>query len=713
MKFETIKYERLVENILAGEVVFFVGAGFSLDSEGNSAQRLIARLLARFAALVEHVAPTNEALAGLPLGLKRTFNLQIDEDIVTARDIVTEKVVGRLSERYYDINDWIISAFDALLTALGGGPGPEIARSINVRENELLRQCPLKSKHDPVALTAIPFAILYAVPSDTRGKALFLETMGFFDESMMAGDPAHAELQRVMSDYDGIVRDRHRVLARLAREGLCPLLITTNYDLLLEGAFRLSGFDVPPFGEMTTASRDSSRPPATFDRLHRIGAPADFFKRGSGFRSALLVKIHGCTNRYRLERGNDQWWNYLASIVFTYREIQNWRKDSWSRDLVTTLLRTRTMILCGYSGADPVVHDTFRTVYEEIRNQRGPAVNDTAAPQNVRAYFTGGAASREFHGLEILRAASRAAGSDSPSLTDHDNYLPFYFLNEKKFPTLDEIMVWIFHRTVRGLQKQALRTDLRRTASQLLQRPTPESELEAVRKNFDAMESAEQARARNWTEERSSHWEFGRVAGWTDRFHTSLLREFALAETVQRNQGPGLRLEHLRSARSYYPVSDQPGWAAWGVVVEIALRRMIQAYRTTGARRWTDDHGYVEPAICEYPAILISQSDEHPSPTCVLLRFAGFERAGYRPEIRGAYKRLTIWDLTAGVEPRLRRTTRSSARRPRVLESTKVARAASHRSPGAHDLWRWATAPPDHSWGEQDRRNARRWLKDA
>ena len=53
-------------------------------------------------------------------------------------------------------------------------------------------------------------------------------------------------------------------------------------------------------------------------------------------------------------------------MVFTYREIQNWRKDSWSRDLVSTLLRTRTIVLCGYSGTDPVVHDTFRTVYEEI-----------------------------------------------------------------------------------------------------------------------------------------------------------------------------------------------------------------------------------------------------------------------------------------------------------------------------------------------------------
>ena len=386
-------------------------------------------------------------------------------------------------------------------------------------------------------------------------------------------------------------------------------------------------------------------------------------------------------------------------IVFTYREIQNWRKDSWSRDLVTTLLRTRTMVLCGYSGGDPVVHDTFRTGDEEIRSQRGPAGGGVLAPRHVRAYFTGSAASREFHGLEILRAASRAAGSESPPLTDHDNYLPFYFLDEGKFPTIDELMVWTFHRTARGLQKMAIRTDLRRTASQLLQRRTPEREIVEVRKTFDALAAAEVELAETWTHDRSSHWQFGRVAGWTDRFHAALLREFALAETVQRNQGPGLRLEDLRSARSYYAISDQPGWAAWGVVVEIALRRMIQASRAATADFWSRAHAYLEPAICEYPAVLISLSDERPSPTCVLLRFAGFERPGYRPEIRGAYKRLVVWELTAGVEARTRRRPAPAARE-----------GDRDQSPSAHDLWRWATMPIDYQWRPKDVQSARRWL---
>ena len=45
------RLDDLAERVLAGEVVFFVGAGFSYDSEGNSAKRLLWRLLGRFFAL--------------------------------------------------------------------------------------------------------------------------------------------------------------------------------------------------------------------------------------------------------------------------------------------------------------------------------------------------------------------------------------------------------------------------------------------------------------------------------------------------------------------------------------------------------------------------------------------------------------------------------------------------------------------------------------
>ena len=70
-------------------------------------------------------------------------------------------------------------------------------------------------------------------------------------------------------------------------------------------------------------------------------------------------------------------------MVFTYREIQHWWEDSWSWDFLRTLLRTQTIVFCGYSGADPVLHDTFRTVYEEMaatkKRQKRAGINEPAA----------------------------------------------------------------------------------------------------------------------------------------------------------------------------------------------------------------------------------------------------------------------------------------------------------------------------------------------
>ena len=48
--FDRAKLENLAERIYQGQVVFFVGAGYSLDSEALTAYRLMLRLLVRFEA---------------------------------------------------------------------------------------------------------------------------------------------------------------------------------------------------------------------------------------------------------------------------------------------------------------------------------------------------------------------------------------------------------------------------------------------------------------------------------------------------------------------------------------------------------------------------------------------------------------------------------------------------------------------------------------
>ena len=151
-------------------------------------------------------------------------------------------------------------------------------------------------------------------------------------------------------------------------------------------------------------------------------------------------------------------------MVFTYREIQNWRGEAWVADFLRTMLRTRTVVFAGYSLQDPVVHDTFRTVYEEMAEEvrrADPAPSPAPAarpPKNAPAYFFApGADKREFYGLEILRAASTAVAADRAK-GDHPNYIRFNFRGRPEFPNLDELFLLLQHSVFRRIQRSGLET---------------------------------------------------------------------------------------------------------------------------------------------------------------------------------------------------------------------------------------------------------------
>ena len=203
----------------------------------------------------------------------------------------------------------------------------------------------------------------------------------------------------------------------------------------------------------------------------------------------MLLKIHGCVYRYRYEsRTTAGWRNVLPTMVFTFREIQNWREDSWSRDFLRTLMRTRTIAFAGYSTADPVIHDTFRSVYEEMaryrarrfRQERLQREQDQPAESSGAAFYYGAATKREFHALEVLRASSLAVGATRAELTSHPNMIGFHFESGPEFPKLDEAMLWTYHLAYRQLQRQALENELRRVYNQLFFKPCPDTDAKAI-----------------------------------------------------------------------------------------------------------------------------------------------------------------------------------------------------------------------------------------
>jgi len=648
--FDTV--ERLVSRIIAGEAVFFVGAGFSLDSEPNSSARLIRRLMARFAAITEHLearagkvgeSPTVASAApSLREGLRVTFNLG---DKLQSKGMVADQTIKKLTQDYYKINDWICSSFTILLRELAKVDASVLAE-IRRREAELLNQNVDGRPYDVVRLDGFDAEALLALGNDA-GKSLFLETMGFGNADIWGGDPRAGGREEALNTYGERLRDRQHIIARLAREGLAPLVLTTNFDLLLEGACRAAGFEVDD-----ARQTDPAKPSATYDRLLVVAGPTEFFERGTAYRAALLLKIHGCVYRYRQERKAGGLARYLPSMVFTFREIQNWRKDSWSRDVVSTLLRTRSIVLCGYSGADPVVHDTFRTVYEEILAHRptpqSPAKlergeyssesaseKDAAEVRDTRAFFTGAAGQAEFAGLEILRAGSRAAGLTDPPLFGHPNYLPFHLRGEpgapQLFPTLDELFVWIYHRTLRRLQRNAILSDLGRIAAMLLRRNVAPADVEEICSVFEEQCRDENDYARHWGESPGSRREFRQITVWTSHFHLALLREFALMETVARNQRSSLRIQEFRSSGYYCALLDRPGWGAWGAVVEMALRRMA-------AR----DDTHAAAAQSAYPVALVTSRGGEFTKTAVVLRGPSLYRLPHS-DVPGVYRRVHEW----------------------------------------------------------------------
>jgi hypothetical protein len=711
------KLHRLATSIVAGDVVFFIGAGFSLESERNSAGVLIARLLARFEAIASVVAATPSAeetplaklCADLRSVLLSTFQVKPDRrGVICGRFFVRN--IRRLQQDYYLINDWMCSAYDALLDHCDRLQ--TLSEAIHEREVELLgnylSQVRSANQARPQRADFARYAALVASDDQSpalggrarAGKAFFLDTMGFANPEVMIGDPLAPLFEHAMNSYKGRLRERHAVLAWLALEGVLPVVLTTNYDMLLEGGYRVAGMlpRVPGVSRGSTADLDWNRRLRYFTP---ISEATQFFTHGDGYASALILKIHGCVRSYREHRSSEEpgsWRGVLRTIVFTFREIQNWREDSWSRDYIKTLLRTRTVAFVGYSTADPVIHDTFRNVYEEMARYRVPRRGERATAADAgeergtraNAFFFRYGAKSEFHALEILRAASRAAGDRHPELANHPNLIGFS-APDRGFPTLDEALVWTFHLAYRRLQEQALESELRRGAYQLFGHPPPERDAEALVAQFQEVLAAERECADGLyiqTEAVSdpqspyrvsaSRRRLCRMTAWTVEFHRRLMREYAAADLVLRKPEGARRVHRAMRWPWYAPLNEHPDWAAWGVVLELALRKRCAEW--VGSTVWQGMESELEPVAADRPAVLVpgEQHQNGNAPrVCLSIELPELRQPlGRARQFR--IKTPIVWSLRSHTVPWWIADDRQ---RPRGV-------------PGPLTVWRWAIGAP-------------------
>lgn len=694
------KLTELSGRILSGEVVFFIGAGFSLDSEGNSAKRFMGRLIVRFDAVTGVLSQVEQGdlkdgeikcdqlrkTAGeLRHALATTFDLPVKDDLIDDKNITA------LSLSYYQLNDWICSAYSLLLEQMKNFKNEKkgtLCEQIKLRENELRSRINDDRTPDKIPLEAIELDKYLALNSYMAGKALFLDTMGFDNTGIMGGSPCDRDINVVLKSYRQRLLKRHHILARLAREGLSNPLITTNYDLLLEGAYRLAGFIPLEWGEEKTSAR------VLIPYFECIADAGDFFNYGFAHRTAVITKIHGCVNRYRCTKkeqcksllknkkksvkadhnsGNKYWEKYLPSMVFTFREIQNWREDAWSRDYVRTLLRTRTIVFCGYSGADPVLHDTFRSVYEEMEKQSKrcvPGSSNKSIKAKIPVFFFGSSQKRGFHGMEILRAASKAVGIEPYDVTNHENYLQFYKNKKKdKFPHLDELLLWIYHLTCREVQGRCLESNLQQISMHLLEHPCPLRELEIIKEEFQLLFGKEKERATGWDDKSRNRDALYRATNWSEYFHTGFLKEYAYAEDQMLGQGVRGKTGDKASPSWYYPFRERPGWTAWAVVVEIALRKMISHWQGN-FDNWKEDKNLLEAIPSVTPALCYSRTDMLKTPILLALKFRGASSVKSSLKLSGAFSQKRTWYLNQGAIPWVKEDYRGI--------------------PGANIVWKWA-----------------------
>jgi len=556
------------------------------------------------------------------------------------------------------------------------------------------------------------------------GKALFLATMGFADSRIMAGEPAAPDLENVARSYQQRLKPRHHILAQFARDGLCTTTITTNFDLLLEGAFRLAGFH-------DSGNRGSAKapiPPTRFSNYARIASPEAFLEDGKAHRTPVLVKMHGCASVFKqaLPKANpanaatDPLEHTLRTMVYTYREIQNWRDDAWAADYLRTLLRTRTVVFIGYSLQDPVIHDTFRNVYEEMaRVPRSPAPDPNAAPkasETAPAFFldridTRPPGRKPFHAGEVLNAASEAIGAPHLTSDPHPNFIPFHTRDSQGFPNLDEVCQWLYHLVLRHWQQECLQSDLQRTLTALYGRARPESEMDRTRQSFDALLQSEKRLAHSWAHRQPNpptdsacRRQHQRTSSWSQFFHLGLLRELSVIDHLRRCGGLSIEFTQHRRYGWYYPVLEDAGWTCWTTVVELALRRMIAATFPKASLK-TRDPAQFWAAATDHPTVLFlhpgadgRQSHLH----ALTIRFGHQHPNDPAPDAFHQPVRTSIWllrDLDAPWRASEWTTERDSNDNPcrrfipcnpdaweRIAPGVQVQRA-----PPAHVLWRWAS----------------------
>jgi hypothetical protein len=195
-------------------------------------------------------------------------------------------------------------------------------------------------------------------------------------------------------------RPAHYALGCLALEGLVHEVISTNWDTCIERALSdLRREPMGPDGTGTTYSAISS-----LNRYRRYGATR---RRAGGAAVLRLYKINGCALEYTRQPGDET----AERIVATERQLQDFGKRRWARDLLRDRARSRTLLFSGFGSDEPQVRHAVLELMEEF-------LQDGQAAPDHELFVTAYQPYLSFSQQQILRAFCSARKEPGRSVED-------------------------------------------------------------------------------------------------------------------------------------------------------------------------------------------------------------------------------------------------------------------------------------------------------
>ena len=322
------RMERLVDALLEGRVIPFLGAGISQQakqkSEGSESKlSLNANVLANRLAqelrdkLINHVSEPTTALAKLAqLALKTAGHGNHGNGIPDWGCLNKSSLGPELSQKF------------------GRPPQSVIIESTDLKLSKPIELWPVTPPLGEVA--ELCWSILG--PAKTC-KELALKEWNTFQPT-----------------------EAHHFLAVLVREGLITEILETNYDELVEDAVEET------FGEKDSRPR---KPVAVIQDLHSYRDQIAKPRRPAKHEALVkLIKLNGCAGHYRKEMAknpSDSRKEELARrIILTEEQLQSWGDKVWARELLSDRVRSRSLLFIGFGNQDPIVRHHAIAVIREF-----------------------------------------------------------------------------------------------------------------------------------------------------------------------------------------------------------------------------------------------------------------------------------------------------------------------------------------------------------